>query len=456
MKTLLLTFLLASMISIVCDAKGRVDSLKYRTDGPWSSELNWKQVRQKAKNERKFIFIDVYATWCGPCKKMEHETFGNDSVKKKLADKFVSVRMQYDTTMFDSFNIKDWHAVSDSFSRLYHITSFPTYIFFDADGNVIHKQVGFKNSSEFQTMLLDISNPDKQFYTNLKKVDSNTLQRKQSIELAKYASEVGDKDLANRIAKYFIDHFAYKFSDLSEMTTQEWEFINSYRECVNSSDALFKWCIDRAKQSVDKNEVSVYNKIVDGVIYKEEVEEPIKQFVQNGIEPDWVKIENAIIEKYGNERVKSKIIYAKMLWYKKHNWVLYTKCIITRFEITGLAKVPTTLEGTFFINNSAWEVFKFADVKENAAELQKALIWINKAIEIDSIGTFPASFTVEHIDTKANILYKLGRVSEAIIVEERAVETCRIGGFKDKEMQFFETVKKFRNSIPTWPTNQPF
>ena len=32
---------------------------------------SWKEVLQKAKQENKLIFVDLYTTWCGPCKKME-------------------------------------------------------------------------------------------------------------------------------------------------------------------------------------------------------------------------------------------------------------------------------------------------------------------------------------------------------------------------------------------------
>jgi thiol:disulfide interchange protein len=33
--------------------------------------LSWAQVKEKAKAENKYIFMDCYATWCGPCKAMD-------------------------------------------------------------------------------------------------------------------------------------------------------------------------------------------------------------------------------------------------------------------------------------------------------------------------------------------------------------------------------------------------
>ncbi|MEO8861358.1 MAG: thioredoxin family protein, partial [Ginsengibacter sp.] len=31
-------------------------------------EGTWKEAVQKARDENKPIFLDIYATWCGPCK----------------------------------------------------------------------------------------------------------------------------------------------------------------------------------------------------------------------------------------------------------------------------------------------------------------------------------------------------------------------------------------------------
>ena len=41
--------------------------------------LFWEQIKQKAKQENKYIFIDAYTTWCGPCKMMDEYVYANDS-----------------------------------------------------------------------------------------------------------------------------------------------------------------------------------------------------------------------------------------------------------------------------------------------------------------------------------------------------------------------------------------
>jgi thiol:disulfide interchange protein len=39
----------------------------------FENNLSWEQVKEKAKAENKYIFVDCYATWCGPCKAMDKE-----------------------------------------------------------------------------------------------------------------------------------------------------------------------------------------------------------------------------------------------------------------------------------------------------------------------------------------------------------------------------------------------
>jgi len=36
---------------------------------------SWKEVLEKAQQTNKPIFVDVYTSWCGPCKKMSKDIF---------------------------------------------------------------------------------------------------------------------------------------------------------------------------------------------------------------------------------------------------------------------------------------------------------------------------------------------------------------------------------------------
>ncbi len=46
----------------------------------FENELDWQQVLAKAKAENKYIFVDCYATWCIPCKKMDTDVYSSQKV----------------------------------------------------------------------------------------------------------------------------------------------------------------------------------------------------------------------------------------------------------------------------------------------------------------------------------------------------------------------------------------
>jgi thiol-disulfide isomerase/thioredoxin len=37
--------------------------------------LSWKEIKAKARAENKYIFMDCFTTWCGPCKYMSANIF---------------------------------------------------------------------------------------------------------------------------------------------------------------------------------------------------------------------------------------------------------------------------------------------------------------------------------------------------------------------------------------------
>ncbi len=111
--------------------------------------LNWTEIRAKAKAENKFIFVDCYTTWCGPCKQMDRKTFVSDTVGSFMNDKFISVKVQMDSTDKDNERIKNWYNDARMLQNLYKIEGYPTCWFIQPDGHMIYRSEGFKTVSEF-------------------------------------------------------------------------------------------------------------------------------------------------------------------------------------------------------------------------------------------------------------------------------------------------------------------
>lgn len=104
--------------------------------------LSWAQVKEKAKKENKYIFLDAYTTWCGPCKTMSREIFTQPSVGDFFNKNFINVAVQMDVTAFDEQDIKSWYGDAAALRKLYQLDSYPAYLFFNPRAELVHSIYG--------------------------------------------------------------------------------------------------------------------------------------------------------------------------------------------------------------------------------------------------------------------------------------------------------------------------
>ena len=104
-------------------------------------EGSWKDALAKAKAEKKLIFLDIYATWCGPCKQLKKYTFANQQVGDYMNANFINVSLdgeQGDGAML---------------ANEYKIQAYPTLLLVDSTGNLVMNEVGFYNSTQFLELI---------------------------------------------------------------------------------------------------------------------------------------------------------------------------------------------------------------------------------------------------------------------------------------------------------------
>jgi len=96
----------------------------------------WEDALHLAKKENKLIFLDVYATWCGPCKKLKKTTFSDKEVGNLFNKTFINVSL--DAEQGDGVVL----------AQKYQIEAYPTLLFIDADGNAVKGESGYHNANE--------------------------------------------------------------------------------------------------------------------------------------------------------------------------------------------------------------------------------------------------------------------------------------------------------------------
>lgn len=88
---------------------------------------SFNEALAKAKAQNKLLFIDAYAVWCGPCKKMDNTVFIEEKVGAYFNDNLIALKV--DVEKGEGPMIK----------RKYDIIGLPGYTFLDGDGNVVYR-----------------------------------------------------------------------------------------------------------------------------------------------------------------------------------------------------------------------------------------------------------------------------------------------------------------------------
>ncbi len=101
---------------------------------------------------------------------MDREVFSKPEVADFFSKKFIAVKVQMDKTASDNESVKQWYNDVKKIKNSYSVTAFPTYLFFDADGKVVHKAVGFKAADQFIPEAEKSLDPEKQYYTILSRI----------------------------------------------------------------------------------------------------------------------------------------------------------------------------------------------------------------------------------------------------------------------------------------------
>lgn len=88
------------------------------------------EALQKAKKEKKAVFVDFYTEWCGPCKLMAKEVFTQPEAGEYFNSRFVSVQLNAEATE------------NQAIVKKYGVNAYPWMVFMDAKGNQLRVMRG--------------------------------------------------------------------------------------------------------------------------------------------------------------------------------------------------------------------------------------------------------------------------------------------------------------------------
>lgn len=214
----------------------------------FSDQPKWKGILKMAKKENKPIFVDAYTTWCGPCKVMDQEVFTNKNVADYFNENFISVKMDMEKGEGNQLKL-DWN-----------VKAFPTLLYFDSDGNIVHRVVGAYEANEFlvySKMALD----ENRMALNLQKRYDAGEREGQFIYNYLVSLRLGyHEDLEKEVANTYLS----KLSNVQLLDKDNWSVIRDFMKDPSTKQFQFLLTnIDKLRTINDEEEVDnkFYNTI---------------------------------------------------------------------------------------------------------------------------------------------------------------------------------------------------
>lgn len=96
---------------------------------------SWEEALALAQDQDKPIFVDAYASWCGPCKKMSRNVFTQSQVGDFFNENFVNIKLDMEK------------AEARSFRRKHAVRAYPTLFFIQPNGEVLLRKTGYQNGN---------------------------------------------------------------------------------------------------------------------------------------------------------------------------------------------------------------------------------------------------------------------------------------------------------------------
>jgi len=120
-------------------------------------------VEAQNKEPRKII-MDMYTTWCGPCKLLDKNTFQNKDVTTYINKNYYAVKFnaegntdvtfkekKYSNPNFDAS--KKGRNSQHEFAGLLGVQAYPTIVFLDENGGLIAPIPGYKTPNQLEIYL---------------------------------------------------------------------------------------------------------------------------------------------------------------------------------------------------------------------------------------------------------------------------------------------------------------
>lgn len=349
-------------------------------------DSNFTAVLAKAKKENRLVFVDAYASWCGPCKLMVKNIFPLQTVGDFYNSHFVNAKIDMEK------------GEGVGLAKKYNVKVFPTYLFINGDGEEVHRTIGYVEEKDFIQFAKDAEDPSKRL-TSLKKKFEGGEKDPEFLKNLAGLTIYNDAEFAGKVLdRYF-----------QQKTTLDQEDVQMLLSGTQSTEGpLYK--IFQAKKAE---------------ITKIFPEDRYAKFDKN------VKVNTVVKKSYNadtktwndsyflteSQKFLTKDESEKILKRAKASRALKDKDIPTYEKLTLDLYKDYSTASSDELNSVAWNFFENVS---NKASLEKAVAWAQESVKKDE--------SYANTDTLANLYNKIGDKKNAKIWAEKSVQLAKTEG----------------------------
>jgi len=440
--------------------------------------LTWQQILDKAKQDNKYIFMDCYTTWCGPCKTMAKYVFTDKDAAEFFNKKFINVSVQMDKTAKDASEIKNWYVDADEINKTYGISAYPTFLYFDPNGKIVHRVTGAYDVKEFISKSAAALDSTKQYYQRFSLNADNEKDSVFLISQIKKALDNSDLVTAAKFTNYYFnvvnspfanDNLKIFLKTITSSGDNSFPFLLNNADSINRilggrTDVQYKlnWIFikEEIEPLIKKGLGMSWNKLAallklkypkasnrtfdlmfgsfNSLVFRAEIKEKLVLFLERRIEPNWNLLLKDALLKYPGATLEKQMAEEKPQFYaSQSNWPMVGKAVV------GLMEKYNSKMTTNQINNLLWD-YLFMHCS-NVKMLEKSVLWAQQIVTKEPTEAI-------FLDTYASLLYKLGKKKEAMDLENKALILAeqRRENAPGEYTDIMNNYQKMKNGERTW------
>lgn len=337
------------------------------------------KVLVQAQKEDKYIFIDAYTTWCGPCKMMDREVFTDKEVGAYYNAHFVNAK--FDMEKGDGLML----------AEKYNVRSYPTFLFLDSDGNLLYKVSGFRPKAVF----LDIGGEALEFESPEileKRLNAEGDDPKLLVEYIDALIRIDLREKADQLLTKYLD------------TGADWENEDLRRLMIKIPGA-----IDGQRFGYIIKHHEYFRRLLGESAFIKAIHQEFFRFAtKKGDYPTTTEMDK-LYQKYGG------LLNAQLSkYYRVANNLMTGKDYLDAVW-NYYSRYPC--DDGLELNNIAWDFFENIDDPE---KLLIAVEWAQRSVEIEK--------SYYNLDTLAWLLNKIGQTDKARQIAEEAIKMAKANG----------------------------